>query len=665
LESSLVDETTTPASPLFDNPQLEELLTTWADLAADGLLDVPENVMMTPDNRPPLFLGSSFMGQVNSPNETPMAGALLPGGRAGVTASGFAVSSGTAYPDAAYALAKFLTGRPEASGAFFGVSAQKNLPEPMATEGSRFAMPAGATSPEMQALLDMAFANGITASDTRYAPYLETAFQLMRESGLEAREALQQVEAQILERQTAAVTRRDTVQISVTPPITAPELAPGEIALKFGATASISPFPNQEAWEQAMADFAANDPEVGYVELETSFVTSFDEMASANDCFYMPNNEVPQADLSQVLSLGPLLDSDPNFSPNDVIGNALAAVTRDGQVWALPMTLQPVALRYNPDLFSAAGAVAPLAGWTVDEFESALRSLQSVTGENAPFQSRAMGSSYLLLLIAAYGGLPFDYRTDPPTVNFTDPATVNAIQEVLDLAREGLLDYQRLADLGRSFAIGQGEETPPAVFTEIISGFGLAGMMMVSSGPVSDRSQEVAQLTTFPQGTTYTAVSYDLSTAYISAQTQHAEACYRLLNYLAQNPDLFPSMPARRSLLNSPELVAAQGENSVNFYQQLDSLLSQPNTVNIPTSAVSDLLQSFWLNQAFDRYIFDDADLASELAQAEQFTRDYQACTASIPPYDPAAGVDRRDYFQQADNCAQQVDPSFESIMGG
>ncbi|HEX2906080.1 MAG TPA: hypothetical protein VHO69_04425, partial [Phototrophicaceae bacterium] len=480
-------------------------------------------------------------------------------------------------------------------------------------------------------------------------------------SGLEAQEALQQVEAEILDRQTAAVARRDTVQVSVTPPVTAPELAPGEIALKFGATASISPFPNQEAWEQAMADFAADDPEVGYVELETSFLKSFDEMAAANDCFYVPNNEVQQADLSQVLSLGPLLDSDPTFSTDDIIGDALTAVTRDGQIWALPMTLQPMAMRYNPDLFSAAGAVAPENGWTVDEFESALRSLQAVTGDTPPFQMRAPGSSYLLLLITAYGGLPFDYRTNPPTVNFTDPATVNAIREVLDLAREGLTDYQALASLGRSFAISKGEDAPPAVSMELISGFGLAGMAIISSGPMPEIPQETALLTTFPQGSTYTAVSYDLSTAYISAQTQHAEACYRLLNYLVQKPDLFPSMPARRSALNSPELLLAQSEDSVNFYRQLDGLLSQPNTINIPTSGIGDFLQSYWLNRAFDRYILEDADLETELAQAEQYTRDYQACIAAIPPFDPAADdIKAQEYFEQANACAKQVDPSFE-----
>jgi hypothetical protein len=48
------------------------------------------------------------------------------------------------------------------------------------------------------------------------------------------------------------------------------------------------------------------------------------------------------------------------------------------------------------------------------------------------------------MLIAAYGGLPFDYRTDPPTLNFTDPATVEAIRQVLDLAKADLIQYETL-----------------------------------------------------------------------------------------------------------------------------------------------------------------------------------------------------------------------------
>jgi hypothetical protein len=53
----------------------------------------------------------------------------------------------------------------------------------------------------------------------------------------------------------------------------------------------------------------------------------------------------------------------------------------------------------------------------------------------------ALRESAMLTLIAAYGGLPLDTRTDPPTVNFSDPATVNALQQVLDLVKNGYISY--------------------------------------------------------------------------------------------------------------------------------------------------------------------------------------------------------------------------------
>ncbi len=59
----------------------------------------------------------------------------------------------------------------------------------------------------------------------------------------------------------------------------------------------------------------------------------------------------------------------------------------------------------------------------------------------APFQPNDPSGSYLLMLIAAFGGLPIDYRTDPPTINFTDAATVDAIRQVLDLAKDGYIAY--------------------------------------------------------------------------------------------------------------------------------------------------------------------------------------------------------------------------------
>ena len=148
-------------------------------------------------------------------------------------------------------------------------------------------------------------------------------------------------------------------------------------------------------------------------------------------------------------------------------------------------------------------------------------------------------------------------------------------------------------------------------------------------------------MTTYPLGNQYSAVSYDVGAAYISASTPLADACYRWLSYLSQSPSLFDTMPARRSQITNPDFVASQPPDAVSYYTRVDALLADPNTITIPASgraleSPDGFLMQFWLGRAFDRYVLEDADLEAELVEAEGIVRAYQECAAGLPPIDPS-----------------------------
>jgi hypothetical protein len=150
--------------------------------------------------------------------------------------------------------------------------------------------------------------------------------------------------------------------------------------------------------------------------------------------------------------------------------------------------------------------------------------------------------------------------------------------------------------------------------------------------------------------------------AYISANTQHAEACYRFMSSIAQSPGLFPVMPARRSHINSYEVETSQGAENVAFYNGMDVLMQQRNTINIPAlqlsfEGITKIFETFWLNRAFDRYVFQDADLLTELEDAQLFTQAFMDCEAAIPPFDPTVD-EPQTYFTQFATCAFRIDPS-------
>lgn len=677
LGQGVYDDNVIPSVPRLNSPDLENMLTVWAQMQADGLFDPPasadtENTLTILDT--PLQLGRSAFRIGDLETSAPKTPALLPGGHAGLDVSGFAVSSGSQYPEEAYELAKFLTANSQVATNFIGSTpARRNLTELQTGDSPTFTF--GAQSPELAALIPVALEQAFPASETRFSEYLNQALEHMEQDKVDAYTALQDMEDKALARLETASARRDSTQIVVQTPLPTTELAPGEILLTFGISSFMSPLPNQAQWDALAADFAARDPEVGAVQIKSGFSNSLGEMVEDYDCFFASSNIVPTADLSLLRSLDPLLATDPTYDPNDMLNGVMQQVQRDGQTWGLPIMIQPLAMRYDPELFAQAGAIPPVNGWTVEEFEYALQALKANSGDSAPFVPRTFSNTHLLTLIAAYGGLPLDYRTTPPTINFTDPNTVAAIQRVLDLAKNGYMNYTELTSLGGSFGISINEDDTTPLYTETISnigGVGAGGMMVIATTGSGEMElpQNLDPLIPFPKGSTYTAMSYDVSAAYISANTPYTEACYRFIGELAQRSDLITGMPTHHSMINSPEIAAAQGQDQVAFYQAMDTLLQTSNTIVIPTgtnfdpAALSNMLLSFWLNRAFDRYVKEDANLETELADAELFTKDFQNCTSVIPSYDPGSDAFET-YYQQFLNCAVQVDPSMAEYFGG
>jgi ABC-type glycerol-3-phosphate transport system substrate-binding protein len=683
LGQGVYDSSAVPSVPDFSNSNLEPILTAWAQMQSDGLFNPPSSSDVNPLNAPLQLGRASLVGRArgfgpnsnatNAPSYTP---ALLPGGRAGLYVDGFAVSSGTQQPELAYQLAEFLTNTPQVANGFFGTTPARQSLANTATAapagsgggpGNGGFRGGGAPSAAVTAILPTAFQKGISPSDARFADYLSQAVSDMVTNKVDAHTALQDVQTTALADLQAATTLAQTVHLTVSTPLPTPTVPAGKVAIKFGVESPASPLPNQDQWNTLAQNFAANDPQVGLVEVQQVDGGSLQNMAQQYDCFMTNNNEVPTADLSQLLSLDPLMESDPSFNQNDFVGNALSAVQRDGKTWAMPIELQPLALRYNVDQFTKAGLSQPSDNWTVNDFENALRALKPNSTDPAPFVSATPGDTYMLMLIAAYGGLPFDYRTNPVTVNFTDPATVNAIQQVLDLVKGGYINYSPLGG-GGFFRLTAG--SLPAIFSQNLSGFGFGGGGRIAAA-ISGNSSQSPQylLTTFPQGTQYSAVSYTVSAAYISATTPNAEGCYRFISALSSQAGLMTAMPARQSVINSPDLATAQGNNAVAFYQAMEKLIQQPNTIVFPAQgggagAAGNNMVLAWLNRAFDRYINNGADLTTELTNAEVYTKGFQQCTAAIPAFVPGSGSFQQ-YFQQFSNCATQVDASIAQYIGG
>ncbi len=659
LGGGVVDTSVVPAEPLFNTPQAAEFVTLWSDVIASGALDYPQGTFNW-DDQPMMLDSTAVLG--SSFNTTDWVGTLLPGGVSGVEAQGFAVSSGTQLPDEAYAFARWLSYQPEMLNNFFGaVPARRSV----TTDVNDFLD----FSPEEEALVQQALDSAVPASDLLFMSYLDYALNQVRNGEADAATALQNAENNVYQALEIAQTRRSGGVVSVSTPVPTPVLSAGEISINFNLQSFVSPLPNREEWDQFIADFIASDPQVGNVVLSSGFSGNPEETAQTNDCFYMPYNMVPDLAEGVVLNLDPFLSADPDFDRNDFFAGVLAQLSRDNRVMAYPLVLQPEALWYNTDLFAAAGAFDPANGWTIEQFIDALRLLRLNPDDPVPFVPRDSSSTYLLMLIAAYGGLPIDYRTSPVTLNFSDPAALDAIRQVLDLARDGYIQYSELANFGGGFGGGGSELTEP-IFSQTLLGMSYTFGDYPGAPGSADSPY---RLTTYPVGSLYTPVAYTIGTAYISAQTAAPEACYRFISALASRVDLFGSMPARVSQLSDPLLLESQPEAAIAYYQQFGALLQNPNVVVFPSgffgSGASMGLGYFfslnWMNRAFDNYVLHDGDLEADLALAAQYSTELEVCLAALPEFDMSwTDEEMEQYGNDYQNCVLSIDPTLGTMFG-
>jgi ABC-type glycerol-3-phosphate transport system substrate-binding protein len=504
--------------------------------------------------------------------------------------------------------------------------------------------------PDYQQLVQDGFDNSLNYNNLRFFDYLNG----IAWTGASVPDALQNAEARALADLKTADGLKGKLALTVNEP-QVQTIASGKIALSFDVVSKIQPLPTRDQWDRVIQDFTAADPEVGAINLRV-LQEPASEAAASSDCYYLPDNAVPTLSSNTVLPLDPLLSADPAFDRTDFINGVLPAVQRNGQTYALPLDLEPLILRYDPARFSAAQIPEPSNTWTVEDFAAALAALQPDSQGQAPFVDGESNGAYLLVLIASYGGLPLDYRTTPPTINFTDPTTVTAIQQVLDLARSGELRYSALGDFGA---------TIPALPNNTTA---------VYSSPLDSRGRKIPRGATpdkavfFPTGRQFNGVAYNLGAGYISTQSQNPEACYRFISTIAQHPELFSAMPVRRSLLASAALQAATAPDVLAMYQQVETLLSDPNTVAFPITgtglSITDFLLQHWLFQAFDAYVLSDSDLDSALADAQTYASAFQTCAATLPPLSLGAvkGNDRSALVPYVD-CAEHVDSSLKPVL--
>lgn len=604
-------DTNFPVEPDFDIPELANLYHQWDELNTENV------VTSEPRNDSPLRFT-----RINNLVDPKLHGALLRG-QASADIYSVAISKGTDDPEGAYELAVYLTSIPELSTVIPGA-----FP-------TRYSLHKQQDNTQFGPLYQQALENAVTPSDLQFGNYLiQIPSSII--NGISSTDALQNAQIMATTNLDQASALHDTIQINITP-VTVPITLQNKL-IQFALFTGGTSLPEGSLWERTIEDFITNNPDIDDIKLNfiPSTVEYWNEIPK-NDCVY--GYSYTNYSDESLLPLDPLLDADPTFDPQDVIGNVMAEMQRGETTYAIPVAISPYILRFDREYFAQSNVPEPVGTWSVSEFIDTLQKLE-VDNEQAPLYFQLNQSTPWELLMAAYGSAPVDYSTTPATLRFTDQETISSIRQVLDLAKEGLVAYQPMATY---FYTGSTPSySPPLIALQLFE---------------IDSSFDSSQYGTvsFPTGQETIPVSFYSTSSFIFSHALYPEACYDWLREITRHPELFPGMPAYFSVINNQGNGVIYDETEVSTFRRYADMINAPDHVFISPFGLGHG-EALFMDRAFDRYVLEDADLQSELALAQELTLAYRACMS----------IAERD----AVDCLLETDPTIRdniptNVLGG
>lgn len=184
------------------------------------------------------------------------------------------------------------------------------------------------------------------------------------------------------------------------------------------------------------------DVSVNYITVPAAdFPTKLQTMIAAGqtpDVFYLiPDYLIQYVDNGLLADMTSYVADNDLFEQSNIWPAALETYSTDGSktgvgsIYALPKDVGPFALAYNVDMFKAAGIepATPDSLWTWDDYVDAAQKLTSGEGP-----AKVYGSAPFSLESAVWSNGSDWISEDLTTVTVTDPAFVEALQWVADLA---------------------------------------------------------------------------------------------------------------------------------------------------------------------------------------------------------------------------------------
>jgi len=377
------------------------------------------------------------------------------------------------------------------------------------------------------------------------------------------------------------------------------------VSLAFGC-----PEPLQEAYGPLVDAFNETYPDVTVEFLDQG------EYLNSGDLFL--NSQYSLNELTSnggVLALDPYVTAAKDFDRDDFYPGLLEAFTRQGKLWAVPASADPIMIFYNRALFDEAGVSYPTSAWTDADFLEAAQATTDVDAQTFGYVSTPHLPD-ASIFVYQQGGRLVDDLQDPTRVTFDEPATIEAVTWYADLVNRH--DVAPTPRQRRVMFPGQ-----QGVYQGILEE--RAAMWM---GYFSERGGRYWPIEWFdhwgmvplPRHGQSLASFADTQAFFISADAEDPDAVWVLIDFLSEQSTA-AGVPARRSVVESDQYAAQVGDEiAVMARAAMDSAVVLPADVQ-------------GLEAVFDA--FDDAVAAilrGDASPAEALSEAQQAAEAALGP---------------------------------
>lgn len=634
----LIDQTTDPPTPRFDQPEVSEAIGWYVDLylkeevvpffdEEEGALASQGQALVESGEAPMWHEPSALSafrkeqgnrGVVPYPVDAPDSRTTL------IMTQDLSMSAGTAHPEAAWRWMDFLT-RQDLSRQ--GPLVRFLPPRRSVAESIGFW---DEMDEEVAGALRYAIDHGyIAQTTTGYDAFFEALeATLSGEKSVEdaLSEARTQAEADIQEAQASQAEATPMPTVVVAAPEEEKPVGEGVVTIIFNAGVGVL---SAQAYRDAAQQFHEAHPAI-QVEIQMPDLTdasiSMQSVAESADCFqWIPDIQNPE-NQAAILGLKPFLDADPSFTTDDFYPSVLERFAWQGQHWGLPVELQPYVIEYNKALFDAARVDEPALDWTTDDFVELAAALTRGEGEDKQysFVPQFFEVNDLLLLIEPRGAQLVDESADPPTLTLNDPTTVEAVRWYAGLSTEYEVKPIFLADIADYVA----EANAFFIEREALISEGRAAMWTHMGTPAigGDRDELDIGVAPLPAGIHGASGSGTATGYFISAQTEARQACWQWITFLTEQSGLTQGLPARRSVAESDAYRQQVGAERAAVYRASVAGAEHASVFDILTGQGWLSGGMYWLGRAYSQVVAGEASVEEALNAAQRMFDDYRAC---------------------------------------